>query len=78
MGIEAARAALLPQTRSGVAQSMPVVDSNNKSPGDQVKPGSKQTAENTCRKCKGTGRLDDKPCPDCGGSGKVTEIVGDA
>ncbi|MEA2758264.1 MAG: hypothetical protein QOH65_877 [Methylobacteriaceae bacterium] len=57
---------------------MPPIDTEKKAPGDQVKPGTKQAAENTCGKCKGTGRIDDKPCPDCGGSGKVVEIVGDA
>jgi DnaJ-class molecular chaperone len=57
---------------------MAPIDTEKKAPGDQVKPGTKQAAENTCRKCKGTGRIDGKPCPDCGGSGKVVEIVGDA
>jgi DnaJ-class molecular chaperone len=57
---------------------MPALESDKKSPGDQVEPGTKQAAENTCRKCNGTGRIDGKPCPDCAGTGKVTEIVGDA
>jgi DnaJ-class molecular chaperone len=37
-----------------------------------------QTGENTCRTCRGLGRVDDKPCPDCGGTGIVIETVGDA
>ena len=57
---------------------MPAIPGETKSPGDEVKPGTNQSAQNTCPKCKGTGRVDDKTCPDCGGSGKVTEIVGDA
>ena len=57
---------------------MPAIPSDKKSPGDEVKPGTKQAAENTCPKCAGTGRLDERACPNCGGSGKVIEIVGDA
>jgi DnaJ-class molecular chaperone len=57
---------------------MPPVETDKKSPGDQGRPGTKQTAENTCPKCKGSGRVDEKACPNCAGSGKVTEIVGDA
>jgi DnaJ-class molecular chaperone len=37
-----------------------------------------QTGENTCRTCAGRGRLDDgRPCPECGGTGRVVETVGD-
>jgi RecJ-like exonuclease len=38
-----------------------------------------QTGENTCRTCAGRGGLDDgRPCPECGGTGRVVETVGDA
>jgi DnaJ-class molecular chaperone len=47
-------------------------------PGDEVPAGTPQSGENLCRRCKGTGRLQNEPCPDCGGSGKVTVLVGDA
>jgi DnaJ-class molecular chaperone len=47
-------------------------------PGDEARPGSPQSGEHVCRRCRGTGRLRDAPCPDCGGSGKVTVLVGDA
>jgi hypothetical protein len=59
-------------------RTMPQVESDKKSPGDQARPGTKQAAENTCPKCSGSGRIDEKACPNCGGTGKVTEIVGDA
>jgi len=49
-----------------------------RNPGDEASPGEPQTAENTCRTCGGTGRVQGEPCPDCGGSGKVVETVGDA
>jgi uncharacterized phage protein len=58
--------------------TVPRVETEKKSPGDQARSGTKQAAENTCPKCRGSGRIDDKICPDCGGSGKVIEIVGDA
>ena len=57
---------------------MPPVETEKKSPGDQARPGTKQSAENICPKCAGSGRIDEKPCGNCGGTGKVIEIVGDA
>src|SRR4051812_44647826 len=39
-------------------------------PGDQAPPGTPGTGENVCRVCGGSGRLDDDPCPSCGGTGK--------
>jgi DnaJ-class molecular chaperone len=57
---------------------MPSAENDKKSPGDQARRGTKQTAENVCPKCKGSGRIDEKACPDCRGTGKVIEIVGDA
>ena len=47
-------------------------------PGDEDAPGTKQTAENICPSCGGSGRLDGASCPECLGSGKITAIVGDA
>jgi RecJ-like exonuclease len=48
-------------------------------PGDQAPPGSPQTGEAPCRECKGKGTLaDGKRCDNCGGTGKVIELVGDA
>ena len=47
-------------------------------PGDETSPVAPQAAENICRACNGTGRLEGKPCPECVGTGKVVETVGDA
>jgi Protein of unknown function (DUF2934) len=47
-------------------------------PGDEAVPGTPGTGEDVCRVCDGTGRLDGKPCPNCGGSGKVIEGIGGA
>ena len=49
-----------------------------KKPGDEVAPGTPQSAEAICRRCQGSGRIKDAPCPDCGGTGKTTVLVGDA
>jgi DnaJ-class molecular chaperone len=54
------------------------IKSDKTAPGDQARPGSKQSAENICPKCAGSGRVDENACPDCGGTGKVVETVGDA
>lgn len=47
-------------------------------PGDEVQPGTPGTGENICRTCKGSGQVNNKPCPDCGGTGKVAEAIGGA
>lgn len=50
-----------------------------RNPGDEDAPGTPQTAENVCPHCAGKGtHADGSACPVCGGTGKVTEIVGDA
>jgi hypothetical protein len=47
-------------------------------PGDEAPPGTPGTGENLCRRCGGSGQLEGRPCPDCGGSGKVTVGIGGA
>ena len=48
-------------------------------PGDEVPPGSPDSGEATCPACKGTGRVEGgKSCDSCGGSGKITQLIGDA
>ena len=37
-----------------------------------------QAGENTCPACAGTGQVDGQDCRECGGSGQVVELVGDA
>lgn len=43
---------------------------------DEVPPGTPGAAENICRRCSGTGRIDGGTCPDCAGTGIVTTPVG--
>ena len=45
---------------------------------DTVPEDTSFAAENTCRRCKGTGKVDGNRCPDCQGSGKVITPVGGA
>jgi DnaJ-class molecular chaperone len=47
-------------------------------PGDEVPPGTDQSAENVCPDCNGSGKLSGAECPACGGTGKVITLVGDA
>ena len=49
-----------------------------KKPGNEVKPGTDQSGEDLCPTCAGKREVDNKPCPDCGGTGTVTTLVGDA
>lgn len=45
-------------------------------PGDQAAPETPEVGENFCRKCQGTGRIEEKECPTCGGTGIVIEKIG--
>jgi hypothetical protein len=45
-------------------------------PGDEAPSGVPGTGENLCRRCGGSGRIDDAACPDCKGTGKVTTGIG--
>lgn len=47
-------------------------------PGDEVPPGTPQTAENLCPQCQGSGMTGSNPCEHCGGTGRVVVTVGDA
>jgi acyl carrier protein phosphodiesterase len=47
-------------------------------PGDQAPPGTPGTGENICRDCQGSGRLQGRDCPACGGTGRVVEGIGGA
>jgi DnaJ-class molecular chaperone len=43
---------------------------------EEVPDGTPGSGEDTCRTCEGTGQVEGKDCPDCGGSGKVTVGIG--
>jgi hypothetical protein len=46
-------------------------------PGDEAAPGTPGAGEDICGACEGTGKLDNgKPCPMCGGSGRVMRGIG--
>ena len=46
-------------------------------PGDEAPPGTPGSGEDICAACSGTGKqADGKPCPMCGGTGRVNEGIG--
>lgn len=45
-------------------------------PGDEAPPGTPGTGQNICPTCKGDGRIDNRTCDNCGGSGYVVEGIG--
>jgi hypothetical protein len=47
-------------------------------PGDIAPPGTPGTGEALCPACSGKGRIDGRPCDECGGTGIVTPGVGGA
>lgn len=54
-------------------------EAGSRNPGDEAMPGSFQTGEETCPECHGRGKKEDQtPCANCGGTGMVVRIVGDA
>lgn len=57
--------------------SNPIIDGATPlAPGDEARPGTPGSGEDLCRRCGGSGQLDGQPCPECGGTGKVTVGVG--
>lgn len=59
------------QKHPGLAKAPP-------KPGDEAVPGTPGTGEDICHSCNGSGSASGKPCPDCGGSGRVIEGIGGA
>lgn len=45
-------------------------------PGDQAEEGTPGTGETVCPVCEGAGRVDDRPCANCNGTGVVIEGIG--
>ncbi|MBV9757873.1 MAG: hypothetical protein JO047_12515 [Alphaproteobacteria bacterium] len=47
-------------------------------PGDEALRGTPGTGEDVCPECHGSGRVDARPCRNCGGSGVVVRVIGGA
>ena len=45
-------------------------------PGDEAAPGTPGSGDDVCPVCDGAGRVDGKPCANCGGSGRITRGIG--
>lgn len=66
-------------TNDASSQPQPVpAPENTLNPGDQAPPGAVSSGENICRDCSGKGSRDGKPCPTCGGTGRVNQAIGGA
>ena len=52
--------------------------SGQRNPGDESAPGTPQTAEDICPECQGSGKQGQSACVNCGGSGRIVKIIGDA
>jgi RecJ-like exonuclease len=50
-----------------------------RNPGDEAAPGTAQTGEAICPVCNGSGsKAGAEKCENCGGTGRIVQIVGDA
>lgn len=49
-----------------------------RNPGDEATPGTSGTGEDVCPTCHGSGRVDGRECEKCGGSGRITRVIGGA
>ena len=67
-----------PEHRSGVTAVRPEPAAAGSNPGDEASPGSPATGEDICPDCKGSGRIDNRPCETCGGSGRIVRGIGGA
>lgn len=63
-------------THNEPARKLP--DQTEMAPGDEAPPGTPGTGETLCRACGGSGRLGDRDCENCLGTGKVTAGIGGA
>ena len=51
---------------------------SQRNPGDESAPGTPQTAEDICPECQGSGKQGQAACVNCGGTGRIVKIIGDA
>jgi len=65
-------------TNQKPSSTPPIVqtDTGPMHPGDEAPEGTVGTGEDVCPTCHGTGKIDGKPCPDCGGDGYIIEGIG--
>ena len=64
-----------PQSTTGAGIPTP---SSQRNPGDESAPGTPQTAEDICPECQGSGKQGQADCVNCGGTGRIVKIIGDA
>ena len=64
--------------RKGETAVRPQPAGADTNPGDEAPPGAPATGEDVCPGCKGSGRIENRPCETCGGSGRVVRGIGGA
>jgi hypothetical protein len=64
--------------RQSAADDAIPVPSSQRNPGDESAPGTPQTAEDICPQCQGSGKQGNSACANCGGTGRIVKIIGDA
>ena len=47
-------------------------------PGDEAARGTAGTGEDVCTRCNGSGRIEGRECPECGGRGTIVRGIGGA
>lgn len=65
-------ASTTPQTPANNPEGRPM------SPGDEAPEGTPGSGQSPCRRCAGSGTVEDKACPDCEGTGYVIAGIGGA
>lgn len=64
------------------SKGVPLVAGDNEragmNPGDEAPPGTPGTGEDLCPVCHGAGRISNRPCENCGGTGKIIKGIGGA
>jgi len=49
---------------------------NHLKPGDEAAPGTPGTGEDLCPVCGGSGKKNGADCPECEGTGRITQGIG--
>ncbi|HEY4030094.1 MAG TPA: hypothetical protein VGM25_07100 [Caulobacteraceae bacterium] len=52
------------------------MDDHDLKPGDEAQPGTPGAGEDVCPVCEGSGRMGDRPCANCDGTGVIERGIG--
>jgi RecJ-like exonuclease len=68
--------AAMAKERSDKAGTAP--DQVQLNPGDEAPRDAPGTGEDVCPECHGSGRVNGRPCQNCGGTGVIVRVIGGA